>query len=91
MKVLQGGRFARRVKRLHKNEKQALDIAVRAICKNPEIGQAKIGDLAGILVYKYKLSTNQLLLAYKVDYEKQELILLAYGSHENFYRDLKNQ
>ena len=90
MKVLQAGRFARRVKKLNKNEKKALDKAVKAICENPGIGQAKVGDLLGISVYKYKLSTSQLLLAYKFDQVKQELMLLAYGSHENFYRNFKN-
>ncbi len=34
--------------------------------------------------------TNQLvLLAYSFDLEEEVLVLLALGSHENFYRDLK--
>jgi mRNA-degrading endonuclease YafQ of YafQ-DinJ toxin-antitoxin module len=30
------------------------------------------------------------LLAYQYDAQANELILLKIGSHENFYRDLKN-
>jgi mRNA-degrading endonuclease YafQ of YafQ-DinJ toxin-antitoxin module len=31
------------------------------------------------------------LLAYKYDKQDSSIILLALGSHENFYRDLKTQ
>jgi len=31
------------------------------------------------------------LLAYEYDEVKDELTLLAFGSHENFYRDLKKR
>ena len=89
MKVLQSGIFLRRIKRLHKNEKQALDNAVRKIISKPAIGLMKIGDLKSVQVHKYKLQTNQYLIAYKHDLENNEITLLAYGSHENFYRDLK--
>ena len=89
MKVLQSGRFSRRIKKLNKNEKASLDKAVREIVKNPSIGQAKKGDLLGVNVHKYKHSTNLLLLAYKYDSSQNALTLIAHGSHENFNRDLK--
>ena len=89
MKVLQSGRFARRIKKLNKNEKKSLDKAVRKIIKNPSIGQPKKGDLLGVNVHKYKYATNLLLLAYRYDDTGNELTLLAHGSYENFYRDLK--
>ncbi len=89
MKILQSNLFKRRIKKLHKNEKQALDDSVKAIVKDPTIGTAKVGDLKGVLVYKYKLSTTQYLLAYSHDKEQEVITLLAHGSHENFYRDLK--
>ncbi|MDP1603723.1 MAG: type II toxin-antitoxin system RelE/ParE family toxin [Legionella sp.] len=43
--------------------------------------------LSGVYVYKFKISHQQMLLAYEWDYESR--ILLALGVHENFYRDLK--
>ena len=89
MKILQGGRFSRKIKKLKKGEKLALDKAVREIVDDPTIDQAKRGDLLGVSVYKYKHSTNLLLLAYRYNDSENELILLAHGSHENFYRDLK--
>ena len=89
MKVLQTSLFKRRTKRLHKNEKQALNNSVKLIVEDATIGTAKTGDLKAVSVYKYKLSTDQYLLAYTHDSEKEEITLLAYGSHENFYRDLK--
>ena len=89
MKVLQSGRFSRKVKKLNKGEKAALDRAVKKIINDPMLGQAKKGDLLGVSVYKCKHSTNLLLLAYRHKNSENELVLLAHGSHENYYRDLK--
>ncbi len=89
MRVLQTNIFRRKIKKLHTNAKKALDDTVKIIATNPTIGTVKIGDLKGVLVYKYKFSTNQYLLAYTYDLEKKEILLLTHGSHENFYRDLK--
>ena len=91
MKIIQTGVFSRTVRKLHKKEKAALDKAVRAIVEAPNIGDSKIGDLTGVTVYKYKDSDKQYLLAYRYDDKSKTLILLALGSHENFYRDLKRQ
>lgn len=89
MIVKQSGIFRRRVKKLHPAEKKALDDAVKAVIANPAIGELKKGDLAGVRVYKYKHNTQQNLLAYRVVEDELILTLLALGSHENFYRDLK--
>jgi len=91
MIVKQSGIFSRRVKKLHPAEKQALDMAIKEIIKNPDIGDLKVGDLAGVQVYKYKYKTQQNLLAYRFSEVERVLTLLALGSHENFYRDLKKQ
>ena len=91
MKVLQTGIFSRRIKKLHPHEKDALDETVRAIMDNPTLGQIKKGDLAGVQVYKYKHQMEQFLLAYRFSNEDDRLTLLALGTHENFYRDLKQQ
>lgn len=89
MKILQSGYFSNSIKRLHRQEKKLLDEAVKALIENPETGDLKIGDLAGIRIYKFKVNLNEMLLAYKYSKESAVLTLLAYGSHENFYRDLK--
>ncbi len=89
MKVLQSGVFARSIKKLHLNEKKALDRAVKKIIEKPEIGVLKVGDLSGVRVHKYKVKEKQFLLGYKIDRDQLVLTLLAIGHHENFYRDLK--
>lgn len=89
MKVLQSAIFRRTVKKLHKNQKSSLDRAVRKLMKDPEAGQLKKGDLAGVRVYKFKAKTQQYLLAYTLETRKSTMTLLALGAHENFYRELK--
>jgi mRNA-degrading endonuclease RelE of RelBE toxin-antitoxin system len=89
MKIRQSGIFARTVKKLHPNEKKALDKAVKKIVSDPHIGGMKIGDLSGVRVYKFKVSTQLYLLGYSLDENESVLTLLALGSHENFYRDIK--
>ena len=91
MKVIQSGIFARTIKKLHKNEKKAVDEAVKTIMESPDIGDLKVGDLSGVSVFKFKVSDKQFLLGYWYDDELLVLTLLALGSHENFYRDLKRQ
>lgn len=91
MKLIATPRFARAAKKLHPGEKVALDDAVRAIAGNPEIGEVKRGDLAGVRVYKYRVATHLVLLAYRAAPDEDAIKLLAFGSHENFYRDLKRE
>jgi mRNA-degrading endonuclease RelE of RelBE toxin-antitoxin system len=59
------------------------------IAINPTLGEKKKVDLKEIRVYKFKLFDQQILLAYQVDEEAKEVIFIAAGGHENFYRDLK--
>lgn len=89
MDILQTPTFARTVKKLHGNQKKDLDNAVKEIAANPSIGDKKVGDLAGVSVYKFKMVKQATLLAYTYNDEAVTLMLLALGSHENFYRDLK--
>lgn len=60
-----------------------------AIAINPFLGEEQAGDLRGIRVYKFKLFDQQILLAYQVDKDKKEVVFVAVGGHENFYKDLK--
>ena len=89
MRILQSRIFKNAVKRLHLNQKKDLDKAVRIIVDNPTIGESKVADLAEVRVYKFRISKQPVLLAYEWVEEEITLILLALGSHENFYRDLK--
>lgn len=88
MRILVTPTFERTVKRLHKQQKAALDEAVRTIARQPEAGEAKVGDLAGVRVYKFRMGGLLCLLAYRV-LDENTLKLLMVGPHENFYRDLK--
>jgi len=91
MNIVQTTTFSRTVKKLHKNQKADLDKAVKAIVDNPDIGEPKAGDLVGISVYKFKMVGQLTLLAYKYEDQTITLTLLALGTHENFYRDLKKK
>jgi mRNA interferase RelE/StbE len=88
MRILVTPTFERTVKKLHKQQKTALDEAVRTIASQPEIGETKVGDLAGVQVYKFRMDKLLCLLAYRV-LDENTMKLLMVGSHENFYRDLK--
>ncbi len=85
--VFEGSGFKRAYKRLHSNQKADVDAAVAAIVADPDLGDAKVGDLAGVFVYKFQCVKQTYLLAYEYDPETRMLLLI--GSHENFYRSLK--
>ena len=76
------------MKRLHPNQKQDVDGAVRAVFADPALGEQKLGDLAWVRVYKFRMVGQLTLLAYEMK-DAETIILHAVGSHENFYRDLK--
>ena len=88
MRILVTPTFERAVKRLQQPRKALLDEAVGAIATRPEIGEMKVGDLAGVRVYKFRMGNLLCLLAYRV-LDEGTLKLLMIGPHENFYRDLK--
>ena len=88
MRLLVTPTFERTVKKLHRQHKVELDEAVRTIANAPGIGEAKVGDLVGVQVYKFKMINQLCLLAYRV-LDSQTIKLLMVGPHENFYRDLK--
>lgn len=88
IQVLQMPPFKRRYKKLHSNQKVAVDAAIHAIIQEPMLGERKRGDLAGVYVYKFDCLGQQMLLAYEWDPTRR--VLLALGVHENFYRNLKH-
>jgi hypothetical protein len=91
--------FSRFVKKAHKPLQLAIEDAIEEVCAHLEIGEAKVGDLAGIRVYKFRFNRNEYLMAYRIqtveagrqDVKLEFLSIDFYqvGLHENFYDDLK--
>jgi mRNA interferase RelE/StbE len=87
MKIYQSRTFEKKAKKMSKSEKDSLDREIKRIVEDPSIGEEKKGDLRGVFIHKFKLKTTQYLLGYRrVD---NELELVMFGPHENYYRDLK--
>jgi mRNA interferase RelE/StbE len=87
--VQQTRRFARQYKKLHDNVIADVDAAIEIVALNPLVGERKKGDLASLLVYKFRSQGQLYLLGYSLDEAVRLVYLEALGSHENFYRDLK--
>ena len=91
--------FGLYVKKARKPMQLAVQDTVDAVCANPDIGEAKAGDLAGIWVYKFKFQRQEYLVAYRppsVEQRRQsadiEFLVIDFyqmDSHENFYDELK--
>lgn len=91
--------FGQFIKKAHKPLQLAIEDMVEALCAAPEMGEAKVGDLAGIWVYKFKFNRQEYLVAYRpppgellrqsADVELLFVDFYRVGSHENFYDELK--
>ena len=82
-------RFARAYKKLHDNVAADVDAVTEVVAADPTVGERKKGDLAQLLVYKFRSQGQLYLLGYTVDDAVRLVYLEAVGPHENFYRDLK--
>lgn len=73
--------------------------AVETIREDSMVGEAKIGDLVGIRVYKFNFNRQEYLLAYRPrilarnnQTDQIEFLGIDFyqvGTHENFYDTLK--
>lgn len=91
--------FSKFVKKAHKPLQLAIEDAVDSVCEEPYEGEAKVGDLIGIWVYKFKFNRQEYLIAYRPPPfgevnagDSIELLMIDFyqvGSHENFYNELK--
>lgn len=90
-RVLQTPTFKKAVKKLQPNQKKDLDVAVKALMANPNIGEQKKGDLAFLRVHKFKMNKQLTLLGYSFDDGALVLELMTLGTHENFYRDIERR
>ena len=87
MNIVETRYFRKSYKKLHVNQVKPINDTIRHILSDPQCGEEKKGDLAGVSVYKFRVQDQQFLLVY--EYDKETLFLLALGIHEIFYRDLK--
>jgi len=79
-RLVASNHFLKFKKRSPANLQLEIDHQVRAILKNPKIGELKKGALKGIRVIKFK---------YKTQTKNKTLYLYTIGSHENYYKKLK--
>lgn len=91
MKLYLTHTFRRMAKKLHRNQISSLEKAIKEIKVNPNIGELKVGDLAGIRVYKFRILSQLILLAYFHNTSEEAITLLYFATHENFYTELKKQ
>lgn len=87
--IFQTRRFLRAYKKLHQNQVSQVDAIVAEIALNPELESQKRGELADLLVVKFKVLGQEFLLGYTKEDQLKLVYLEALGPHENFYRDLK--
>lgn len=88
MRIIQSRIFEQKVKKLSSSDKTELDKAVREVLAQPDIGEQKKGDLRTVFVYKFRIQKTLYLMAYRYNAETLELLML--GTHENYYKELKN-
>lgn len=90
IRILQTPSFKKAVKKLHKNQKADIDVAVKELIEDPLLGVQKKEDLSFMRVYKFKMIKQLTLLGYSDENGALVLELMTLGSHENFYQDAKN-
>jgi len=86
--------FAQYVRKARKPLRLAIEDEVEVVCEAPEIGELKVGDLAGIRVHKFRFNRQEYLMAYRSPVRNMPVaFLIVYfyqvGVHENFYDELK--
>ncbi len=81
-------RFFKKIKDKHLQE--AMKDALAKIAENPYIGEAKVGDLAGIFGYDVFYNKTNYEIAYRIYEENGKLVVVVLaGTRENFYDELK--
>lgn len=89
MQTKQTNLFKKQYKKYHSNQLYEINKAIKNIIDNPSIGIKKCGDLTSVYVFKTKILSQLILIAYTYEQESSVLTFLSIGSHENFYRKLK--
>ena len=94
MKILYKRPFTQFVKKASKPLQLAIEDRVLEVCNNPKLGEQKLGDLKGVLVFKFRFNKYEYLMAYRLENCKDAIDIISMsfyqiGSHENFYVELK--
>ena len=87
MDILYKTLFKKFVKKQSRAFQLKIEDEAEGVINNPDIGEAKKGDLTGFRVHKFKFQRQEYLIAYKT--ESDSIIFYMIGTHENFYRELK--
>ena len=69
--------FAQYVKKAHKPLQLAIEDEVDVVSDDPEIGELKVGDLAGIRVHKFHFSRQEYLIAHRAPKDRVPIEFLA--------------
>ena len=81
-------RYFKKVK--EKGLKAAFRKALEAIQNDPYIGEAKVGDLAGVYGFDVFYNRTNYEIAYRIYEENGHLVVVILaGTRENFYQELK--
>lgn len=94
MKIYYKRPFVQFVKKSRKPLQLVIEDKVILVCKNPELGKQKLGDLHDLFIYKFRFNSQEYLMAYKYGLNENNLEILwidfyKIGCHENFYSELK--
>ncbi len=101
MKPIHKHPFRNFVKKAQKPLQLVIEDETEYVRARPYDGQAKVGDLLGFYVWKFKFNKQEYLIAYRpppkevaetaIDFEVEFLVIDFYkvGSHEKLYEELK--
>jgi mRNA-degrading endonuclease RelE of RelBE toxin-antitoxin system len=89
MKLLYSSNFSKNLKKLNKNLFDELQLNLKKIINEPNIGSLKKGGLSNLRVLKFKFNNLQYLICYEV-IDDENIKVIYFGVHENFYQNLKN-
>ena len=72
------------------DKRKVYEDKVEEIKINPYKGEMKTGPLKGIRVLSFNYQGSTESIAYRVDTKNHSITILYYGTHENFYKRLRN-
>lgn len=89
IEVYETRRFSKALDKLPEQTLYLVENEIEKIIDNPRIGEKKKGDLDFLMVHKFSLNNQLILIGYHWKENKLELYLLDIGNHENFYQEQK--
>ncbi|MCP4271257.1 MAG: type II toxin-antitoxin system RelE/ParE family toxin [Gammaproteobacteria bacterium] len=89
--VYETNRFASALAKLSSSNQCLVEDEIDTIIAEPLIGEQKKGDLNHLWVHKFKIENQEWLLGYNWNKKAFTIHLLQLGSHENYYKDVRNK